>query len=150
MVGVKQTFAAFMATHFGKSEKVISEKLSTEEHNEFTAETQKLQEQVTSLENDKTSLTEKVTGLEGERDTLATEKTTLEGKVTALESDKTEIQGKLTTAEADRDKYKGWYDKQTKNGTQLPEGDATNKESGSMTDYNADAMAVFRKYNPAK
>jgi chromosome segregation ATPase len=139
-----------MATHFGKSEKVISEKLSTEEHNEFTAETQKLQEQVTSLETDKTTLEGKVTALEGERDTLATDKTTLEGKVTALEGDKTTLQNSLKETETDRDKYKGWYDKQTKNGTQLPDGDATNKEGGSMTDYNADAMAVFRKYNPAK
>lgn len=140
MAGVKQTLAAFMATHFGKSEKVISEKLSTEEHNEFTADAQKLQDQVTSLENDKTTL-------QGERDTLATEKTALEGKVTALEGDKTTLQNSLKETETDRDKYKGWYDKQKGKGTQLPEDDASNKESGSMTDYNADALAMFRKRN---
>lgn len=136
-----------MATYFGKSEKVISEKLSTEEHNNFTADAQKLQEQITSLESDKTTLEGKVTALEGEKTTLASDKTTLEGKVTALEGDKTALAGKLTAAETDRDKYKGWFDKQKGAGNELPEADETSKGGAEMTDYNANALAIFRKRN---
>jgi outer membrane murein-binding lipoprotein Lpp len=147
MTAVKQTLAAFIATYFGKSEKVISEKLSTEEHNNFTADAQKLQDRITSLESDKTTLEGKVTALEGERDTLASDKTTLEGKVTALEGDKTALAGKLTAAETDRDKYKGWFEKQKGVGAQLPDADETSKGGAQMTDYNADALAMFRKHN---
>jgi chromosome segregation ATPase len=131
MANVKQTIANFMATFFGKSEKAISEKLTSEEHNQFTTEALELQEKITGLQN-------QVTALESEKTTLATEKAT-------LESDKTTLQNSLTQAQKERDTYKAWFDKQKGAGTQLPEADATSKAETEMADYNADALAMFRK-----
>lgn len=73
-----QTVATFMASFFGKSEKVISEKLTTDEHNQFTTEATELQEQVTNLESAKTTLEGEKTTLEARIETLTGENTTLE------------------------------------------------------------------------
>ncbi|OJW76341.1 hypothetical protein [Spirosoma sp. 48-14] len=140
MAQVKQTLATFMASFFGKSEKAISEKLSTDEHNQFTNEALELQEKISGLQS-------QVTNLEGERDTLQASLNTLQSEKTTLEGDKTTLQNSLTTAEADRDKYKAWFEKQAGVGAQLPDADATNQNGGpEMTDYNAQALAVFRKH----
>jgi len=154
MATVTQTVGAFMASFFGKSEKVISEKLTTDEHNQFTSDVKGLQEKITGLEN-------KVTGLEGEKTTLATEKATLEGEKatleasvntlkgekTKLEGDKTTLQNSLTSTEGERDKYKAWFEKQAGVGAQLPEGDATSKGEQNLTSYNQHALDVYRKAN---
>ncbi|WP_020603123.1 hypothetical protein [Spirosoma spitsbergense] len=138
MAQEKQTLATFMASFFGKSGKAVSEKLTTDEHNQFTSEVQELQNKVTGLET-------QVTSLEAEKGTLQSKADGLDTKVTALESDKTTLQSSLTTAEADRDKYKGWFEKQAGAGAQMPEGDATSKVDNNLTSYNQQALAVFRK-----
>lgn len=154
MTTVKQTVGAFMASFFGKSEKVISEKLTTDEHNQFTSEALELQNKITSLENEKTTLesdkttlaTEKAT-LEGEKATLEASVNTLKSEKTTLEGDKTKLQNSLTSTEGERDKYKAWFEKQAGVGAQLPEGDATSKGEQNLTSYNQHALEVFRKAN---
>ncbi|MGF7217493.1 uncharacterized protein (DUF3084 family) [Spirosoma lacussanchae] len=139
MAAVKQTLATFMANFFGKSEKAVSEKLSSEEFNQFTTEALGLQEKVTGLETERDTLQASVTNLTTERDTLATQKATLEGE-------KTTLQGQVTSLETDRDKYKAWFEKQAGAGAQLPETDATNTSGQpELTSYNAEALAYFRK-----
>ena len=138
MANVKQTLATFMASFFGKSETVISEKLSTDEHNQFTTEAIELQEKLTGLQD-------QVTSLEEEKTTLEASITTLKGEKTTLESDKTTLQNSLTETEGDRDKYKAWFEKQAGVGAQLPEGDETSKGEQTLTPYNQQALEVFRK-----
>ncbi|GAB4050441.1 hypothetical protein [Spirosoma litoris] len=147
MAQVKQTLAAFMASFFGKSETVISEKLSTDEHNQFTSEALELQEKLTGLESKVTSLeTEKGT-LQASIDTLTSEKNTLQSEKATLEGDKTTLQNSLTEAQTDRDKYKAWFEKQAGVGAQLPEGDETSKGEQALTPYNQAALEAFRKAN---
>ncbi|MVM36126.1 hypothetical protein GO755_39305 [Spirosoma sp. HMF4905] len=138
MAQVKQTLAAFMASFFGKSETVISEKLSTDEHNQFTSEALELQEKLTGLQT-------QVTNLETEKGTLQTTINTLQGEKTTLESDKTTLQNSLNQTQTDRDKYKAWFEKQAGVGAQLPEGDETSKGEQTLTPYNQQALEVFRK-----
>lgn len=140
MANVKQTVATFMASFFGKSETVISEKLTTDEHNQFTSEALELQEKLTGLES-------KVTSLEGEKTTLEASITTLKSEKANLEGDKTTLQNSLTSTEADRDKYKAWFEKQAGVGAQLPEGDETSKGDQTLTPYNQKALEVFRQAN---
>ncbi|GAB3990346.1 hypothetical protein GCM10028807_17310 [Spirosoma daeguense] len=138
MVQPKQTLATFLATFFGQSEKVISEKLDTAEHNQFTSEAGELQKQVTALENEKATL-------ETEKATLATEKSTLETAKTTLEGEKTTLQNSLAEMETDRDKYKAWFEKQAGAGAQLPDADATSKGESDTADYNQGALEFYRR-----
>ncbi|MVM37273.1 hypothetical protein GO730_05860 [Spirosoma sp. HMF3257] len=146
MAQVKQTVATFMASFFGKSEKVISEKLSTDEHNDFTSEVLGLNQKLEELQGEKTTLEN---SLKVQQD-LVTEKATkiteLEGKITGLESQVTTLQGQKVAAETEGGKYKAWFEKQAGAGAQLPEADASNAEGApELSSYNANALAVFRR-----
>ncbi len=141
MAQVKQSVAAFLVSFFGSSEKSVSEKLTTEEYNQFTSEAQQLQEKVEGLQT-------QVSGLESFKTTLEGSITLLQGEKATLETEKATLQGSLTAAEADRDKYKSWFEKQAGAGAKLPEGDASNQVANEMSDYNAGALVAFRKANP--
>ncbi|QMW04085.1 hypothetical protein [Spirosoma foliorum] len=146
MAAVKQTVATFMASFFGKSEKVISEKLSTDEHNDFTSEVLGLTQKLEEIQGEKTTLEGKVTGLESQITEKAGKITELEGKVTGLEGKVTELEGQKTAAETEGGKYKAWFEKQAGIGAQLPEADASNADGAqALTSYNATALETYRR-----
>ena len=53
MSAVTKTLASVVASLFGNSEKALSEKLSTEEFNSFSADAQKASERIETLEGEK-------------------------------------------------------------------------------------------------
>lgn len=130
---VKSTLAAVVATLFGTSEKTISEKLSTEEYNQFTADANKAADRITALEGEKTAAETKATE-------ATTRATTAEERVKTLEAT-------LKEAETDREKYKGWFDGKNAEGRDKPAEDASNKAETptGLSEYNAGALEHFRK-----
>ena len=140
MAVVKTTLAAVVASFFGKSEKVISEKLSTEEFNDFAADAQEAAEKIQTLEHEKTTAEETISG-------LTTRAETAENALSEKENRITELEGKLTTTEQERDQYKGWFEDKKAAGKNLPAEDASNRAETpeGLTDYNADALAAFRE-----
>ncbi|GAB3790155.1 hypothetical protein GCM10028818_59860 [Spirosoma horti] len=145
MGAVKTTIVAMVATLFGKSEQAISEKLSTEEFNQFSQDAQAAAERITELEG-------QVTGFETTVSTLTTRAETAEGLVETHTGRITELEGQLFTMEADRDQYKGWFEDKKAAGKNLPAEDASNRngEPEALSDYNADALETYRKEKGGK
>ncbi|MCX6216558.1 hypothetical protein [Spirosoma sp.] len=140
MAAVKTTLAALVAKMFGNSEQAISEKLSSEEYNQFTTDAQAAAQRITELEGQVSGFEETVSG-------LTTRAEAAENALTEKTNRITELEGSLTEAETDRDKYKGWFEEKKAAGKGLPAEDASNRSSEpeALSDYNADALAYFRK-----
>lgn len=79
---------------FPKSEKVVSEKLSTDEFNVFAADAEELSKRLEAQEEGNTA--EK-----SDREKAEAQVTEIQGKLTTAEAQVTEIQGKLTTVQSE-------------------------------------------------
>lgn len=137
MSKVTQTIAAVLTALIPKSEKTVSEKLSTEEFNALGAE-------LTEVQSRLDAQTEGNEKLKADFDASEKRATEAEAQVKTLTASQTDLQGKLTAAEADRDKYKGFYDQQKGAGMQLPNEDANSRNSASLPAN--DPMAVATQY----
>jgi chromosome segregation ATPase len=138
------TVAAVLTALIPKSEKTVSEKLSTEEFNALGAE-------LTEVHSRLDAQTEGNTQLKADYEAALKRATDAEAQVTTLTTSQTDLQGKLTTAEADRDKYKGFYEEQKESGKELPKEDANSRESGNLSPNDPMAFAAnYWKTNHAK
>lgn len=132
---VTKTVAAVLTALIPKSEKTVSENLSTEEFNALGAE-------LTEVQSRLDAQTEGNTQLKADLDAATQRATDAEAQVTTLTTAQTDLQGKLTSAEADRDKYKGFYEEQKETGKELPKEDANSRESGSLPANDPMAIAA--------
>lgn len=135
MSKVTQTIAAVLTALIPKSEKTVSEKLSTEEFNA-------LGEELTEVQSRLDAQTEGNEKLKADFDASEKRATEAEAQVKTLTASQTELQGKLSAAEADRDKYKGFYDEQKESGKELPNEDANSRKVTGLAADDPMAVAV--------
>lgn len=132
--------AAFMSTFFGRSEKVISEKLSTEEHNQFTEDMSELSEKFEAATTENTRIT-------GELAVAAARITELEGSLTGANDQVTSLTASLQSVTSDRDKYKAHYDEVADKGDKDADQDQNSRGTSGKSSYNENAMSVWQKAN---
>lgn len=126
---------ALLTALFPKSQKAISEGLSTEDFNAFSGE---LVEVGTRI-NSQTEGNEK---LKADFDAAVKRADEAEAKVTTLTESQKDLQGKLQSAEADRDKYKEHYDAQVNAGKINPNEDANSRKEGATNPNDPSALAL--------
>lgn len=127
-----------MGALFGRSEKAISEKLSTEEHQEFAAD-------VTELNDKLETQTAEATRLAGELEAANTQISTLQASLTAKEAEITTLNASLATVSAERDTYKGHYDEAAAKGGKEGSEDANSRGKSGLASYNEHALEVFNR-----
>lgn len=133
------TLAAIIAGLFGRSEKAISEKLSTEEHQEFAADVNELNEKLQTQ-------TAETTRLATELEAANTQITTLQASVAEKEGQITALNTQLTTATSERDTYKAHYEKSADKGDKNPDQDHNSRNKGGVkSSYNENALSVWHK-----
>lgn len=129
------TAGALLTALFPKSQKAISEGLSTEDFNAFSAE---LVEVGTRI-NSQTDGNEK---MKADFDAATKRADEADAKVKSLTDTQKDLQGKLQTAEADRDKYKEHYDEQVNAGKISPKEDANSRKEGGTNPNDPSALAL--------
>jgi hypothetical protein len=132
-----------MADLFPNSGKVISEKLSTDEHAGFSADVQELNDR---LEAQATANEQIVADLAAS----ATQVTDLTGKLEAANTLAEGTAQKLTVVTSERDTYKAHYDAATKVGAIKAKEDEGSRGSVEMASYNASAVEVFNQAHGTK
>jgi chromosome segregation ATPase len=134
------TLSSIIGSLFGRSEKAISEKLSTEEHEGFAADVNelnsKLEAQIADNETINASL---ITANE----TIAG----LQGQLTESQTQITSLNASLTSMTANHDKYKAHYDLTAGKGDNEAGIDHNSRGASAKTGYNENAMAVWQKAN---
>lgn len=129
------TAGALLTALFPKSQKAISEGLSTEDFNAFSAE---LVEVGTRI-NSQTEGNEK---MKTDFDAATKRADEADAKVKSLTDTQKDLQGKLQAAEADRDKYKEHYDEQANAGKISPKEDANSRKEGGTNPNDPNALAL--------
>lgn len=137
------TLAAIIAGLFGRSEKAISEKLSTEEHQEFAADVNELNEKLQTQ-------TAEATRLATELEAANTQITTLEASVTEKEGQITTLNASLTAVTNERNTYKAHYDETSGKGGKEGSEDANSRGKSEMASYNQHAMDYFNRNRATK
>ena len=137
------TATALLTALFPKSQKAVSEGLSTEDFNAFGGE---LVEVGTRI-NAQTDGNEK---LKADYDAAVKRADTAEAALTLAQTQATTLQGQLTTAEADRDTYKGHYDAAAAAGKKFPKEDANSRKAElPANDPTQAALNAWKQANPA-
>lgn len=132
------SLTTIMAAFFPKSEKVISEKLSTTEHASFSADVQELNDRISA----QTAANELVVADLAASAIQVTELTASLAAATALAEGRA---AELTTITAERDTYKAHYDAAVKLGTKQGKEDEGSRSTAELASYNANAIAVFNQ-----
>jgi len=128
---------AVLSSLFGKSHKAISEKLSTEEFNEFTQEATELS---TRLEDQKTENELAVGDLATANASIAT----LNASVSTLTASLATANTQLTAVTTERNTYKAHYDQSANKGDKEG-GEDENSRKSELADYNQNALDVWHK-----
>lgn len=123
---------------FPKSEKAVSEKLSTEEHNDFAADVTALHDQIENLTITSDLAVSDLATANATIATLTTEKQGAEAKVTSIST-------QLATVTAERDTFKAHYDAAAKLGTGTGKEDENSRQKVETSSYNANALEIFNK-----
>ncbi len=143
-MGKMKQLAAVITDLFPKSDKAVSEKLSTEEFNEFSAEVTELNKRLEAQ-------------VEGNKKVVAdlnakiAELSEVKGKLEAAEQLVAGSKAKLATVIGERDKYKAHYEKAAEAG--MTEGEADSNSQGAtkkLSGYNAQAVELFNKVHGGK
>lgn len=136
------TATALLTALFPKSQKAVSEGLSTEEFNAFGVE---LVEVGTRI-NAQTDGNEK---LKADYEAAVKRADEAEAALTLAQTQATTLQGQLTKAEADRDTYKGHYDAAVAAGKKFPKEDANSRGAQlPANDPTQVALNAWKKANP--
>lgn len=98
-----KTVAQFMSENFSKSAKAISERLNTEEYNEFTSEAKEASDRIEALQDGNAKVKADYEAQLSLANIAQAGLTELQGKYNALEKEKNELQATNT-------KLQGWYD----------------------------------------
>ena len=137
------TATALLTALFPKSQKAVSEGLSTEDFNAFGGE---LVEVGTRI-NAQTDGNEK---LKADYDAAVKRADTAEAALTLAQTQATTLQAQLTTAEEDRDTYKGHYDAAAAAGKKFPKEDANSRKAElPANDPTQAALNAWKQANPA-
>jgi hypothetical protein len=128
---------------FGKSHKAISEKLTTEEFNEFSEEAGEIQNRLSAQEGGNAKVVADLTASQLQVTELTTKLSNAEAKVT-------ETEGRLTAMQADHDKYKAYYDKAAGQGNKEGNEDSNSRGKSGQASYNEHALEVFHESHPSK
>ena len=134
------TLSTILANLFPGSQKVISEKLTTEEHIGFSAEVQELNDRIDA----QTQANELLVA------DLATANATIAGLQANLATANTNLQAanaNLTAITGERDRYKAHYDKIGDKGNQNPGEDENSRKPSGKAGYNQHALDVWHKAN---
>lgn len=137
------TLTAIIAGFFGRSEKAISERLSTEEHQQFAAD-------VTDLNAKLETQTAEATRLAGELATANAQITTLQASVTEKDGQITTLNASLTAVTAERNTYKAHYDEAAGKGGKEGSEDANSRGKSDMASYNQHALDYFNRNRGTK
>ena len=134
------TLSSIIAAIFPGSDKVISEKLTADEHASFAAEVGTLNEQLEASTLANTTLS---------ADLLArtTELATASATITTLEASLATANTTLSTVTAERDKYKAHHDKISSLGNQNPNEDENSRHKNLQAGHNQNAIDVWNKAN---
>lgn len=138
------TAVALLTALFPKSEKAVSEGLSTEDFNTFSGE---LVEVGTRM-NAQTDGNEK---LKADYEAAVKRADEAEASLKKSQEEATALQTKLTATEAERDTFKGHYDAQVAAGKTLPKEDANSRQTKELpaNDPTQAALDAWNKANPA-
>ena len=134
------SIASIMGIFFPKSEKVLSEKLATEEHSALALEAGELHTQLQAAIDAK--------GLAETQ--LATANATITALNTSLETEKTQVaslNGQLATVTTERDAFKAQHEKIASKGDQNPNEDVNSRKVIPTSNYNQMALDAFHKVN---
>ena len=129
------TLTAIIGSLFSRSEKPISEKLSTEEFNAFMQDAGELDARL-SQGNEK---------LTADLAAATAQVTELTASLALSAAKVTELTASLATVSAERDTYKAHYDKAAAAGQGKANEDENSRGSVETTSYNAHALEVFHK-----
>lgn len=100
-----KTVAQFMSENFSKSAKAISERLNTEEYNEFTSEAKEASDRIEALQDGNAKL-------KADYEAELARANTAEGKITELQGKVDKLTTDATTLQETNTKLQGWYDQQ--------------------------------------
>ncbi len=129
--------AAFISSLFGKSHKTISEKLSTDEFNEFSEDASELNNRLTD-QTDANALV--VADLATANASIAELTTNLATANASLATANTQLAAVTT----ERDKYKAHWDKSADKGNN-DGGEDDNSRKSDLATYNQNALDVWNK-----
>jgi chromosome segregation ATPase len=132
------TLSSIIGNLFGRSEKAISEKLSTEEHEGFAADVTELNSKLEAKIADNQTIN---ASLITANETIAS----LQGQLTDSQTQVATLNSSLASVTSDRDKYKGHYDEASKKGDKDADQDHNSRGASGKTSYNENAMAVWQK-----
>ncbi|MGN7887399.1 hypothetical protein [Dyadobacter sp. 22481] len=135
---MSKTIAGAIASFFGRSGIAISEKLSTEEFNQFAEDAAELD---AKLNDPATS--QLAADLKAANDKVAE----LKGQLTEAATAQTKLNEQIATLTGERDKYKAQHERAAEAGTGTPKEDANSRGKSEMASYNAHALEVYNKAN---
>lgn len=134
-----RTLASVIAGFFGRSEKAISEKLSSEEHAEFAADVTDIDQNIEAQATENSRLT-------AELETATTQVTTLEASIAEKDGQIATLSAQLATVTGERDTYKAHYEKAADKGDKNPDQDHNSRNKGvAKSSYNENALSVWHK-----
>lgn len=139
------TAVALLTALFPKSQKAISEGLSTEDFNAFSGE---LTEVGTRI-NTQTEGNEK---LKSDYEAATKRADEAEASLKKAQLEVTTLKASLTKAEGERDTFKGHYDAQVAAGKTLPKEDANSRKANELpaNDPTQAALNAWRAANPTQ
>ncbi|CAG4992148.1 hypothetical protein DYBT9275_00903 [Dyadobacter sp. CECT 9275] len=129
---------AIIGSLFSRSEKPISEKLSTEEFNAFMQDAGELDARLSAQGQGNEKVTADLAAANAQIIELTASLATSAAKVK-------ELTATLAAVSAERDTYKGHYDKAAAAGQGKANEDENSRGSSEATSYNAHALEVFHK-----
>ena len=132
--------SSIISAFFPGSDKVISEKLSLDEHAQFGTEVQELNDKITAHEAT-------ITATAAELVTANAALTTATASVATLTAQLATANGQITTLTTERDKYKAHHDKISSKGDSNPDTDENSKGKNLEAGYNQHALAAWQKAN---
>ena len=139
------TAAALLTALFPKSQKAISEGLSTEEFNAFGGELV----EVGSRMNAQTDGNVKI---KADLDEATKRADAAEALLKKSQEEVTNLKASLSKAEGERDTFKGHYDEQVAAGKTLPKEDANSRKANELpaNDPTQAALNAWRAANPTQ
>lgn len=135
---MSKTIGGVISAFFARSGNSISEKLSTEEFNQFAEDAAELDAKL----ND--PATEQLAAdLKAANDKVAE----LNGQLTEAGTAQTKLNEQIATLTNERDKYKAQHERAAEAGTGKPNEDANSRGKSDMASYNAHALEVYNMAN---
>lgn len=135
--------STIMSNLFPKSEKAISEKLTSEEHTEFSADVNVLNAKLEEAESANVML-------KADLDTANATIGNLQNDLTASGGNVISLNEQLSEMTAQRDTFKAHYDLTAQKGSAKADEDENSRGTLEMSSYNENAISVFKNTHGIK